>query len=318
MKGDRMNSPVKVGIFSSFTDRSPISVTDLAKAVEDRGFESLWFGEHTHIPTSSVMFPREIALATVARLGDPFVLLSAAAAVTTRLRLGTAVCLAAEREPLELAHEVATLDMISGGRVEFGIGYGINAPEMENRGLNPAKRRGILREKVLAMKEIWQNEVAAFDGEYVHFSESWSWPKPVQRPHPPILLGCITPRGFDHIAEFCDGWLPHKLAIPDDNQLRIMIEQLRETAEQAGRDPASIQISMLVGPESPSLSSPTMFSPDQQNVMNIAEFRERCLTHIDIENYAAFGVERISVALDFPNADAVEPMLDHLATEAFH
>jgi probable F420-dependent oxidoreductase len=306
---------VKVGIFTMFTDRTPISVTDLAKALEDRGFESLWFGEHTHIPTSTVMFPPEISLATTARLGDPFVLLSAAAAVTTRLRLGTAVCLAAEHEPIELAHEVATLDMISNGRVELGIGYGSNAPEMENRGLDPSKRRQILREKVLAMKEIWQNDVASFNGDHVKFSESWSWPKPVQQPHPPILLGCITPRGFKHIAEFCDGWLPHKLAIPDDN-LRVMIKQLHHTAEEAGRDPATIRISMLVGAESPS-ATPTVFTPDQKNIMDLAGFKERCLTQKDVENYAAFGIERISVALDFPDAASVEPMLDHLAKRVF-
>ncbi|MGB8386764.1 LLM class F420-dependent oxidoreductase [Mycobacterium sp.] len=310
-----MNSLVKVGVFTMFTDRTPVTITELAKALEDRGFESLWFGEHTHIPTSTVMFPPEIALATTARLGDPLVLLSAAAAVTTTLRLGTAVCLAAEREPIELAHEVATLDMISNGRVELGIGYGSNPPEMENRGLDPTKRRRILREKILAMKEIWQQDVASFEGDYVRFTESWSWPKPVQKPHPPILLGCITPRGFRHIAEFCDGWLPHKLAIPDEN-LRIMIKQLHQRAAEAGRDPASIRITMLVGAESPS-ESPTVFTPDQQSTMDLAGFRERCLTHQDVENYAAFGVERINVALDFPSADAVEPMLDHLAESVF-
>lgn len=119
-----MKSSLKVGIFTLFTDQYPIPVTDLAIALEERGFESLWLGEHTHIPTRTTIFSREVALAGAARLGDPFVLLAAAAAVTTRLRLGTAVCLAAEREPLQLANEVATLDMISDGRVEFGIGYG--------------------------------------------------------------------------------------------------------------------------------------------------------------------------------------------------
>jgi hypothetical protein len=149
----------------------------------------------------------------------------------------------------------------------------------------------------------------------VKFTESWSWPKPVQQPHPPLLLGCITSRGFKHIAEFCDGWLPHKLAIPDDT-LRVMINELHRRAEEAGRDPASIRISMLVGAESPS-ATPTVFTPDQANLMDLAGFRERCLTREDVDHYAAFSAERISVVLDFPDAASVEPMLDQLATRVF-
>src|SRR5919197_3168400 len=178
------------GIVMFATDYA-IRVDDLARAAEQRGFESLWLPEHTHIPTSrrspwpgGSVLPKEYW-----HTHDPFVALGAAAAVTTRLRVGSGICLLVERDPITTAKEVASLDVLSGGRCLFGIGGGWNAEEMEDHGTDFRTRWKKLEEQVRALKEIWTKDEPEFHGNYVHFDKSWVWPKPAQKPHPPILLG---------------------------------------------------------------------------------------------------------------------------------
>jgi probable F420-dependent oxidoreductase len=187
-----------------------IQPVELARAVEDRGFDSLFFPEHTHIPTSRrTPFPGGIDLPRMYwHTHDPFVALAACAAVTSRIRLGTGICLVIERDPITLAKEAASLDLISGGRLVLGVGAGWNREEMENHGANFANRWKIVREKVLAMKAIWQNDEAEFHGEFVDFDPIWSYPKPVQAGGPPIWIGANSKWVFDRIADYADGWMP--------------------------------------------------------------------------------------------------------------
>jgi probable F420-dependent oxidoreductase len=195
-----------------FSTEWSMPVHELARAAEDRGLHSVYVPEHTHIPTSRRTAPptgddelKEEYKHTL----DPLVTLAAAAAVTERIRLGTGICVVAQREPIVTAKAVATLDFLSGGRVEFGIGYGWNHEEMENHGIDVKRRRDVVREHMLAMKALWTDDVASFDGEFVHLEPSWSWPKPVQPGGPPILLGGAPgPKLFAHIAEYADGWIP--------------------------------------------------------------------------------------------------------------
>jgi probable F420-dependent oxidoreductase len=221
----------------------------LARAVEERGFESLWFPEHSHIPVSrrtpwggpqridAPALPREYW-----RTYDSFVSLSMAAAVTTTLKVATGICLVAQRDPLWTAKEVASLDRLSGGRFLFGIGYGWNVEEMASHGLAFNDRRDILREHVLAMKALWTRDEASFEGAHVHLEPSWAWPKPTQQPHPPVILGgAAGPRTIDHIVEFCDGWMPIAGRHPLGDNLHL----LRRRAEEAGRDPATIQLGLF-------------------------------------------------------------------------
>lgn len=182
----------------------------LAKAVEERGLDSLFFPEHTHIPTSrATPFPGGTDLPKMYwHSHDPFVALSAVAAVTQRIKIGTGICLVIERDPITLAKECASLDMISDGRFILGIGAGWNREEMENHGANYPKRWAVLREKILAMKTIWAEEEAEFHGEWVDFDPIWSYPKPVQEGGPPIWIGANSKWVFDRVAEYADGWMP--------------------------------------------------------------------------------------------------------------
>jgi probable F420-dependent oxidoreductase len=216
-------------------------VVTLAREAEARGFHSLYLPEHTHIPTSRRTPPPtgEAELAEeYKRTLDPFVALGAAAAATLRIKLGTGICLVAQRDPIVTAKEVATLDLVSGGRFVFGIGFGWNRDEMESHGVAFATRRELVREKMLAMQALWSHDRASFRGEHVGIQESWSWPKPVQRPRPPVMLGGAPgPKLFAHVAEYCDGWIPIggagvAAALPD----------LRAAAERAGRDPSEISV----------------------------------------------------------------------------
>jgi probable F420-dependent oxidoreductase len=182
----------------------------LAQAAEERGFESLFFPEHTHIPASrATPFPAGTDLPRQYwHTHDPFVALGACAAVTKTLRLGTGICLVIERDAITLAKEVASLDMISEGRVILGIGAGWNREEMENHGASYKNRWKIVREKVLAMREIWKAEEAEFHGEFVDFDPIWSYPKPVQEGGPPIWIGANSKWVFDRVADYADGWMP--------------------------------------------------------------------------------------------------------------
>jgi probable F420-dependent oxidoreductase len=220
---------------------------ELAKALEDRGFESLWLPEHTHIPASrrspwpgGAQLPREYWSAY-----DPFIALMAAAGASRKLKLGTGICLVIERDPITLAKEVATLDRLSGGRVLFGIGGGWNAEEMENHGTAFKTRWKVLRERILAMKEIWTKQEAEFHGDYVRFDKIWADPKPLQKPHPPILIGGDGATTFDRVVEYGDGWMP----IVRANQNPVpKIPELRERLKKAGRDPKSAPVSIVFAP----------------------------------------------------------------------
>jgi probable F420-dependent oxidoreductase len=197
------------GITMFPTDYS-IQPVALARAVEERGFESLFFPEHTHIPASrATPFPGGTDLPEMYwHTHDPFVALGACAAVTSTLRLGTGICLVIERDPITLAKEVASLDMISEGRFILGIGAGWNREEMENHGANYPQRWDVVREKVLAMKAIWSDEAAEFHGTHVDFDPIWSYPKPVQAGGPPIWIGANSKWVFDRVADYADGWMP--------------------------------------------------------------------------------------------------------------
>ena len=237
---------MKIGLVIFPTDKS-IQPVELAREVEARGFESLWFPEHSHIPTS-----RETPWGGRAnapplpemywRSHDQFLALSACAAVTRTLRLGTGITLVAQRDPIWLAKQVATLDSLSHGRFELGIGYGWCVEEMRNHGLDYGQRREILREKILAARALWTEEEAAFAGEHVHFEKSWAWPKPHQQPHPPIVMGgAAGPRTAAHIAEFCNGWMPLGGAYDLDGGLR----RIAEACSRLGRNPEEIKLSMF-------------------------------------------------------------------------
>ncbi|MDH3193564.1 MAG: TIGR03619 family F420-dependent LLM class oxidoreductase [Acidimicrobiia bacterium] len=233
-----------VNIFPTDTTMQPM---ELATRTEALGFESLWFPEHSHIPTdrTTPWGGREGAPPLPEqywRTHDQFVALTAAAAVTTTLKLGTGITLVAQRDPIWLAKEVASLDMISNGRLLFGIGYGWNKEEMAHHGVQYAERRAAVREKVLAMKELWTKDEAAFAGDHVNFSSSWSWPKPITKPHPPVILGSSGgPKTFEHIIEFCDGWMP----IAGRTPVLEQVTHLRRAAEDAGRDPATIELGVF-------------------------------------------------------------------------
>jgi len=240
-----------LGVLIFPTDLS-IRPAQLGCELEDRGFESLWVTEHTHIPTSRATpwpggpdLPEEYK-----RTLDPFVALASAAAVTTRLRLGTGICLVAQHDPIVLAKSVATLDLVSEGRFVFGIGVGWNVEEMVDHGVDPGRRRSIVREKVLAMKQLWTQDVASFSGEFVDISPSWMWPKPRQCPHPPIVLGGAGgPVTFRHVIEYCDGWMP----IHGRRDVLGAIAEFRHAVEDAGRDPAAIELGVFSVPNDPAV-----------------------------------------------------------------
>lgn len=224
---------MKFGVFMFSTDYA-IGPAELAREVEARGFESLWFPEHTHIPTSRQSpypgggeLPKEYSHTL-----DPFVALGAAAAVTERIKLGTGITLVVERDPIVLAKEVASLDLISNGRVLLGIGGGWNREEMSNHGTDPTRRWKLMRERIEAMKAIWTQEEAEYHGEFVDFDPIWSWPKPVQQPHPPIILGNAGEGAVRRVVSYADEWMP----IGGRVDLPARLEELRAKAAEAGRD----------------------------------------------------------------------------------
>lgn len=227
------------------TDYS-IQPVELARAVEERGLDSLFITEHTHIPTSrktpwpaGADLPKEYW-----HTHDPFVALAAAAAVTERIYLGTGICLVVERDPIQLAKEVASLDVISGGRFVFGIGAGWNQEEMENHGVDFPTRWKLVREKVLAMRTIWTEDEPEFHGEFVNFEPIWSWPKPIQPGGPKVLLGAQSKWAFDRVVDYCDGWMPIGLMGGIDEG----ITSLRAACERAGRDFDSLHNAIFAAP----------------------------------------------------------------------
>jgi probable F420-dependent oxidoreductase len=224
---------MEIGIAMFPTDYA-IEPAELGRLVEERGFDSLWFPEHTHIPSSRRTpypgggeLPKEYS-----HTHDPFVALATVASATERLRIGTGICLVIQRDPIVTAKEVASLDSLSGGRFLFGVGAGWNEDEMENHGTDPRTRFVVMRERVEAMKAIWTEDEAEYHGKYVSFDPIWSWPKPEQKPHPPVLVGGSGEKVLDRVIRFGDGWLPQP---PREKDIVGRMAELRRRAEEAGR-----------------------------------------------------------------------------------
>jgi probable F420-dependent oxidoreductase len=226
---------MELGLANFLTDYG-MQPAELGRKAEERGFESLFFPEHTHIPVSRETaypgggeLPREYSHTL-----DPFVGLAAAAAVTDRIKLGTGVCLIIERDVIVTAKEVSTLDQVSGGRVLFGVGAGWNIEEMRNHGTDPGTRFRRMRESVEAMKAIWTEDEAEYHGRLIDFDPIWCWPKPVQKPHPPILVGGLGEKVYDRVVAYGDEWIPNRVKSPE--ALGERIAELQRRAEAAGRD----------------------------------------------------------------------------------
>ena len=261
-----------------------MAVPELAVESEARGLASLFLPEHTHIPVSRGTPPptgdAELA-EEYRRTVDPFVVLAAAAALTDTIRLGTGICLVAQREPIVTAKAVATLDLVSRGRFDFGIGFGWNREEMADHGVDPATRRAVVREHVAAMRALWRDDVSSFDSEYVRFEPSWAWPKPVQPGGPPVLLGGAPgPTLFAHVAEYADGWLPIGGA-----GIREALPALAAACESAGRDPVSVRV------------IPFGTVPNDSK----------------LEYYASLGINEVVLRLPTAPRDVVLPILDRYA-----
>ncbi|WNE94600.1 LLM class F420-dependent oxidoreductase [Streptomyces luomodiensis] len=233
---------MRIGVSTFVTDQG-VQPVPLGRALEERGFDSLFIAEHSHIPVERrTPYPGGGELPEIYyRTLDPFVTLSAIAAVTRSLLLGTGVALVAQRDPIITAREVASLDLVSGGRAVFGVGIGWNREEMENHGTDPATRGRLVNERLQAIIALWTKEKAEFHGEFVHFDPVYQWPKPVQRPHPPIYVGGGE-GAFRRIAALGDAWLANSES-PD--ALRPQIERLREVA---GRE---VPVTVYAVPEDP-------------------------------------------------------------------
>ncbi|HEY8873185.1 MAG TPA: LLM class F420-dependent oxidoreductase [Stellaceae bacterium] len=237
---------MEIGVFYFPVDYG-INIAELAAALEERGFESLFVPEHTHIPVSRKSpFPSGGEMPRrYAHTHDPFVALSFAAAATKKLLLGTGICLIPERDPIVTAKCVASLDQLSGGRVVFGIGGGWNVEEMENHGARYSTRFKLMGERILAMKALWTMDEAEYHGEMVDFDPVWSYPKPAQRPHPPILLGGETDYTLKRVVDYCDGWFPR----PGRGfEIRAQLERLHQMADKAGRDRRTLSTSVFRAP----------------------------------------------------------------------
>lgn len=273
---------MKIGLMQFVTDQS-MPITSVAVEAEARGFESLFMPEKTHLPVSRrTPWPGGDLPETYKRTYDPFVALAAAAAVTSSLTIGTGICMAVSRDPIITAKAVASLDALSRGRFVFGVGYGWNVEEIEAHGVPFDDRAAVLREKVLAMKAIWTDDEASYDGDHVRFEPTWSWPKPSRQPHPPVLMGCRASRSnFEDIADYCDGWMP----IEYFGKTIAMLPALRDACARVDRDPDTISVSVM-------------------------------LPFVDesaLDAYADAGIERLVLSLPSAGADEVLPALDAFA-----
>jgi probable F420-dependent oxidoreductase len=274
---------MELGVTIFATDYA-IPIDELARETETRGFESLWVPEHTHIPTSrrspwpgGSELPREYS-----HTYDPFVSLMLAAAVTKTLKLGTGICLVIERDTITLAKEVASLDRLSGGRFLFGIGGGWNAEEMGHHGTVFKTRFAKLGEQVRAMKNIWTQDVAEFQGQHVSFEPIWCWPKPAQQPHPPVLLGGESSYTLQRVVDYCEGWFPRSRQ--PELVTKGMIE-LQERAAKAGRSMQTISVSVFGMPGEAAL----------------------------LDTYRAADVTRCILRLPSEGRDTILPLLDQYA-----
>jgi len=269
-----------------FTEYS-ISPTELAVALEERGFDSLWVAEHSHIPVTR-RFSRPGASGELERqyydVMDPFVTLTAAAVVTKRLKLATGICLVIQRDTIQTAKLVASLDQISGGRFIFGIGGGWNAEEMENHGTIYATRFKRMREQIEAMKEIWTRDTPEYHGEVIDFRPMQTWPKPVQKPHPPIIVGGAFQYAARRAIRYGDGLVP-QAADAGSGEPEEYMPRFRRMAEEAGRDPRSLPVTLGGAPE----------DPDR------------------LKRYRDLGIARINVRLPPAKGDEILPVLDRWA-----
>ena len=276
---------LKFGVSMFFTDYS-ITPWELGQALEQRGFESLWAPEHSHIPLSRKSpFPGGGELPKrYADAMDPFVTLSVAAAATKTLKIGTGVCLVQQRDPIQTAKLVASIDTVSGGRFLFGIGNGWNQDEMENHGTDFKSRHKRARENIEAMKEIWSKSKAEYHGEFVNFDPMMAWPKPVTKPHPPVIVGGAFPWSARRAIRYGDGWIP-QAARGAYSEIADMIPEFRKMATEAGREPASIPITVWFPRREPDL----------------------------MKRYMDLGVERVVLNLDSEPAAKILPELDAMA-----
>jgi probable F420-dependent oxidoreductase len=274
-----------IGAAMFFTDYS-MTATHLARELEARGFESMWAPEHSHIPTS-----RRTPLPSGGDLAkqyydvmDPFVTLSAAAAVTRTIKLGTGVCLVVQRDPIQTAKLVASLDQVSGGRFLFGVGGGWNAEEMADHGTEFKSRFKLMRERIEAMKEIWTKSTPEYHGEMVDFPPLMTWPKPVQTPYPPVIVGGMFPHAARRALRYGDGWIPHSRR-PQYEDVTDFLPQFRQMAAETGRDLATCPVT----------------------VWGIPPDLDRLRRHRDQ------GVARGVVQLAAEGADTILPLLDRWA-----
>jgi probable F420-dependent oxidoreductase len=238
-----------VGVYTFSTDRD-LPTGEFAREVEDRGFSALMLTEHSHIPASRdtpypAVYGGGVLPDFYQRTYDPFVGCAFAAAATTRLRIGTGICLVALRDPVHTAKEVASVDRLSGGRFVFGVGFGWNADEFRTHGVPFGQRHAIVAEKVALMKQLWTQDVASYRGEHVSLPPSWAWPKPVQSPHPPIYLGGNGPLTMAHAARWADCWYPTPPA--GDPALTRSIPRFRRLVAEAGRDPDAVPVGVAPG-----------------------------------------------------------------------
>jgi probable F420-dependent oxidoreductase len=274
---------LKFGISLFFTAYS-MTPTALAVELEQRGFESVWSGEHSHIPAAlQTQFPGEGGIKRhYYDVMDPFVTLTAAAMATKTLLIGTGVCLIAQRDPIQTAKLVASIDHISNGRFLFGVGNGWNREEIENHGTAFASRHKRARETIEAMKQIWTQPEAEYHGEFIDFAPINAWPKPHQKPHPPILAGGAFPYSARRAIRYGDGWVPGRTGGHRD--IVDLIPRFRQMAAEARRDPASIPI--------------TAWYPE----------RDLALMH----RYHELGVERVVFSVPSATAETVLPALDEI------
>jgi len=269
-----------------FTDYS-VPPGELGTALEERGFESVWAPEHSHIPLSrKTPFPAGGDLPKkYYDAMDPFVTLTMAAAATKKLKVGTGVCLVAQRDPIQTAKLVASIDQVSGGRFLFGIGNGWNRDEMEDHGTVFESRHKLARERVEAMKAIWTQSKAEYHGEFVNFDPMMTWPKPVQKPHPPVIVGGAFPYSARRAIRYGDGWIP-QASRGAYSEIADMIPEFRKMATEAGRDASKIEI--------------TVWFPKKE-----ADLMKR---------YQDLGVSRVVFNLESEKADAILPVIDGWAT----
>ena len=277
---------MQFGASMFFTDYS-MSSADLAKALEQRGFESIWAAEHSHIPLSRKSpwggggdLPKQYY-----DVMDPFVTLTAAACVTKTLKMGTGVCLVNQRDPIQTAKLVASIDQVSAGRFLFGVGNGWNQDEMENHGTAFATRHKLVRERIEAMKEIWTKPKAEYHGEFVNFDPMMTWPKPVQKPHPPVIVGGAYPYAARRAVRYGDGWIPLAGRPTQYGDVFDYVPKFRTLLTEAGRDPATFPISLF----------------------NSSEDLDT------LRRYRDLGIVRSVVSLPAAKQDVVLPILDRWA-----